>query len=65
MKFLAAVSPKPPYAVEKAEVVPKSLSKNDKICQSDVPDFEKDGAVDWNFWLTPEALGGDGPPPFG
>jgi len=61
----AAVSPNPPHPVQKPEVVPKSPSKNDEICQPDSPDFEKEDAVDWNFWLTPEALSGEGPPPFG
>ncbi|KAJ5982795.1 hypothetical protein N7451_012895 [Penicillium sp. IBT 35674x] len=60
---LPAVSPNPPYPVQKPEVVPKCPSKNDEICQPDSPDFEKEDVVDWNFWLTPEALRGEGPPP--
>jgi hypothetical protein len=65
MKCPAAVSPNLPCPVQTAEVAPKSPSKNERICQPDSPELEKEDAVDWDFWLTPEALSGEGPPPFG
>ncbi|KAJ5654854.1 hypothetical protein N7490_001857 [Penicillium lividum] len=61
---LLAASPNPLCLVQTAEATPKSPS-NDETCQADFPDFEKEDAVDWNFWLTPEALSGEGPPPLG
>ncbi|KAJ5938425.1 hypothetical protein N7466_001559 [Penicillium verhagenii] len=61
---LPTVSPNPPGAAQTTEVTPNSPS-NDEFCQADFPEFEKEDAVDWDSWLTPEALSGEGPPRFG
>jgi len=64
MKCPAAVSSNLPCPVQTAEVTPKSPSR-DELRQADFPKFGKEDAVDWDSWLTPEALSGEGPPPFG
>ena len=60
----AAVSAKHLCAAQNVNVTPKSPIK-EEIRQSDCPEFEEEDAVDWDSWLTPEVLSGEGPPPSG
>lgn len=62
---LAAVPLKHLFAVENVNVPPKASVKTHAICNSDNPQSEKEDAVDWDFWLNPEVLSGEGPPRFG
>ncbi|KAJ5655038.1 hypothetical protein N7490_002041 [Penicillium lividum] len=62
---LPAVSLKHSFAAENVNVPQEALVKTHSICKSDYPQSEKEDAVDWDFWLNPEALSGEGPPPFG
>lgn len=64
-KSLAAVSPKHAFAAQNVNVTPKAPVKKQAICKSDCVQAEKEDAVDWDIWLTPEVLSGEGPPPFG
>ncbi|KAJ5654872.1 hypothetical protein N7490_001875 [Penicillium lividum] len=64
-KSFAAVSPKHAFAAHNINVTPEAPVKKEAIRQSDCLTSEKENAVDWDFWLTPEALSGEGPPPFG
>ena len=63
-KFLAAFPPTHLVAAQNVNVPPEAPVKT-VICQSDCLQSEKEDAVDWDLWLTPEALRGEGPPPFG
>ncbi|KAJ5654785.1 hypothetical protein N7490_001788 [Penicillium lividum] len=62
---LPAVSPKHAFAAHNINVTPEAPVKKEAIRQSDCLTSEKEDAVDWDFWLTPKALSGEGPPPFG
>ena len=64
-KFLAVVSFKHSFAAENVNAPPEVPVKMQAICKHDFLQCEKEDAVDWEFWLTPEVLSGEGPPPFG
>jgi hypothetical protein len=61
----AAVSPKHSFAAQNVNVPSEAPVKKQAICKFDCLQSETEDAVDWDFWLTPEVLSGEGPPPFG
>lgn len=64
-KYLAAVSPKHAFAAQNINTPAEAPVQKQAICKCDFLQSEKEDAVDWDFWLTPEVLSGEGPPPFG
>ncbi|KAJ5752682.1 hypothetical protein N7520_009599 [Penicillium odoratum] len=62
---LPAVSLKHSFAAQNVHVPPEAPVKTQAICKTDCLQAEKEDAVDWDFWLTPEVLSGEGPPHFG
>ncbi|KAI1828897.1 hypothetical protein CBS147337_10294 [Penicillium roqueforti] len=62
---LPAFPPKHSFAAQNVNVPPEAPVKTHAICKSDCLQSEKEDAVDWDLWLTTEALRGEGPPPFG
>ena len=62
---LAAFLFKHSFPAENVNFPSEAPVKKQAICKSDCLQSEKEDAVDWDFWLTPEALSGEGPPPFG
>ncbi|KAJ5982633.1 hypothetical protein N7451_012733 [Penicillium sp. IBT 35674x] len=59
------IPPDPPCSVQRVKVASKSLSLIGVIHKTHCPEMEKEDPVDWDSWLTPEALSGEAPPPFG
>lgn len=53
-KFLAVVSFKHSFAAENVNAPPEAPVKMQAICRHDCLQFEKEDAVDWEFWLTPK-----------
>ncbi|KAJ5938499.1 hypothetical protein N7466_001633 [Penicillium verhagenii] len=62
---LPVISPRNVFAAHNVNVTAEAPIKKEAISQSDCLQSENEDAVDWDFWLTPEVLSGEGPPPFG
>lgn len=61
-KCLAAVFHQSTCAIQKKPVAPNSPT-TEEIRHPGISELGKEDPVDWDFWLTPEALSGEGPPP--
>ena len=62
---LVAVPLKHLFSAENVNARSEAPVKTHAICRSDYSQSEKENGVDWDFWLNPEALSGEGPPPLG
>ncbi|KAJ5936543.1 hypothetical protein N7466_002993 [Penicillium verhagenii] len=63
-KPLRVFSPRNAFAAHNFNVTQEAPVK-EAIHHSDCLQSEKEDVVDWDFWLTPKVLSGEGPPPFG
>ncbi|KAJ5938348.1 hypothetical protein N7466_001482 [Penicillium verhagenii] len=64
-KPLIVFSPRNAFAAHNFNVTQEAPVKKEAIHQSDFLQSETEDVVDWDFWLTPEVLSGEGSPSFG